>query len=267
LSVFCDAPKRPEHAASVDAVRRYVDGIDGFASVSVTHRDTNLGLARSIIKGVGSVLVDEERVIVLEDDLVLSPHFLRYMNDGLACYADDDRVASIHGYCYPTGEPLPETFFLRGADCWGWATWRRAWAHFRADGTALLSELRSRGLTRTFDMDGRYPYVKMLQDQIAGRNDSWAVRWHASIFLRGGLTLYPGTSLVHNIGNDASGTHGAADDTYSQQLAEHPVRVEAQERVESAAGRATFVRFFGRAAGPAPLRWIKALRNRLGTFR
>ena len=79
---------------------------------------------------------------MLEDDLVTSRYFLKYMNEALNHYAHDERVASVHGYVYPVNDPLPETFFLRGADCWGWATWRRGWECFNADGQYLLDELK-----------------------------------------------------------------------------------------------------------------------------
>ena len=246
LRVYCDAARKPEHQAAVDAVRRFVASITGFASVTPIHRPQNLGLARSIIDGVSSTLQAFGRVIVLEDDLVLSPHFLAYMNAGLATYQDDAQVASIHGYCYPVPQTLPETFFLRGADCWGWATWSRAWAHFEADGARLLEQLRQRRLTRDFDLDGSYPYTAMLRGQIAGRNDSWAIRWHASCFLRDMLTLYPGRSLVVNIGNDASGTHCGPTEVYTGTLDPRPVAVQRIALAPSVAGLAAFVDFFRR---------------------
>ena len=255
LTVFCDAPKRSEHAAGVEAVRAYARTIEGFASLEIVERPTNLGLAASIIDGVTRLTATQGRVIVVEDDLLLSRNFLRYMNDGLDTYANDDRVASIHGYCYPVAEPLPETFFLRGADCWGWATWQRAWTQFRPDGRTLLAELESRRLTRAFDLDGQYGFTRMLRGQIAGRNDSWAVRWHASCYLADLLTLYPGRSLVHNIGNDASGTHSRATEEFAQSLATTAVHVQRQPTVESAQARSAFVRFF-RAAAPSPARRI-----------
>src|SRR3546814_17563012 len=102
------------------------------------------------------MLEQHEAVIVIEDDLLLSPYFLKYMNDALYHYRDDQRVASIHGYSLPTDRPLPETYFLKGADCWGWATWRRAWGGFNPDGRALLSELERRHLVHHFDFDGSF---------------------------------------------------------------------------------------------------------------
>lgn len=260
---FCDGAKRAEHAAQVQEVRAFIDSVDGFRSVSRVYRDTNMGLAASVIDGVTQVLAVHGRAIVVEDDLLLSPHFLQYMNDGLQCYADCDKVASIHAYSLPTTSPLPQTYFLRGADCWGWATWQRAWSLFRPDGTVLLEELKARGLTQNFDFDGSYPYTRMLEDQIAGRNDSWAIRWHASCYLADRLTLYPGRSLVHNIGNDASGTHSANTSIYAQRVAQEPVAVTLQPLRVSEDARASIVRYL-RSCRPGAGRRLGAwLRRRL----
>jgi len=245
LIVFCDAAKHSGQASAVEAVREVARSIDGFASVRHVFRARNLGLAASLIDGISTALVDAERVIVLEDDLVVAPSFLAFMNQGLELYENDDRVASIHGYTYPVDEALPETFFLRGADCWGWATWRSAWRHFEPDGRALLARLRAANLTRQFDLGGAYPYTRMLEDQIAGRNDSWAVRWHASCFLHDLLTLYPGQSLVRNIGGDDSGTHSGSTTDYDVELGEAPLplgRIAIEESTVATRGVADFFR-------------------------
>lgn len=223
LIVYSDTAPTPEKQAAVDDVRLYLATIAGFRSVTINCRPTNFGLARSIIEGVTEMLQQSDRVIVLEDDMVTSPHFLTYMNEALDRYADDDRVASIHGYVYPVDQPLPEAFFLPGADCWGWATWRRGWQHFNQDGRYLLRELKRRKLLHAFDFNGAYAYSKMLKDQIKGLNDSWAIRWYASAFLAGKLTLYPGRSLVHNIGNDDSGTHCDETVSFDATLSETPI--------------------------------------------
>jgi hypothetical protein len=243
LIIFSDAPKRAEVVASVEAVRNYIRALDGFKSISIVERESNLGLAASIIGGVSRVCETHGRVIVLEDDLVTSPFFLSYMNDALDRYADTPRVAAISGYHPPFDMQLPETFFQRDAECWGWATWKRAWASFNPNGQELLSELKRRGLSRLFDLNGSYPYARMLKDQIAGRNDSWAVRWRASVFLKDMLSLYPLHSLVWNIGLDGSGTHGGAPDIGGENLADAPVRVEPIPLIHSDAAFRGFVQF------------------------
>ena len=244
LFVFSDAAKDSAHVSAVEEVRKYAGEITGFSTVHVIERVKNYGLASSIIDGVTSICREYKRVIVLEDDVVTSSCFLKYMNDGLDMYSHNEQVISIHGYIYPTDERLPETFFLRGADCWGWATWQRGWDIFEHDGRLLLQQLRQRNLTQRFDYNGAYPYARMLEDQIVGKNDSWAIRWHASAFLQNRLTLYPGRSLVMNIGNDNSGTHCTASIDFSGELADEPVKVERIPLEENEIARQAFINFF-----------------------
>jgi hypothetical protein len=166
------------------------------------------------------------------------------MNEALDRFASDERVISIHGYVYPVQQTLPEAFFLPGADCWGWATWRRGWDIFNADGQALLDELKRRGLRKEFDFNGAYAYSTMLEGQIEGLNNSWAVRWYASAFLAGKLTLYPGRSLVHNIGNDGSGTHRGDGTSHNATLSATPINLGGLEVTPSALGQDAFESFF-----------------------
>ena len=87
LHVFCDGPKGRRDETDVQAVRALARGIKGFRSLTVVENKFNRGLAESIIAGVTQVVEAQGRVIVVEDDLVLSPHFLAFMNQALDCYA------------------------------------------------------------------------------------------------------------------------------------------------------------------------------------
>lgn len=244
LIVYSDAPRSADKAQAVAAVREYLKTITGFRSVTVHHRPRNYGLSKSIIDGVTEVLSQHERIIVLEDDMVTSQYFLSYMNEALDQFADDERVISIHGYVYPVQQALPEAFFLRGADCWGWATWRRGWALFNPNGQVLLNDLKRLNLLKAFDFNGAYGYSQMLESQIKGTNDSWAIRWYASAFLAEKLTLYPGRSLVHNIGNDNSGTHCSSNSTHDAALSNSPINLKGIEVKPSKFGLLAFERFF-----------------------
>lgn len=229
LYIFSDAAKTEKDNAAVQEVRNYIHSITGFKEIHIISQVQNRGLANSIIAGVSQVIEKHGRVIVIEDDLLLSPWFLKYMNDGLECYEQNDRVASIHGYTYPVQLALPETFFLRGADCWGWATWARAWKFFNPDAPGLLAELQTRHLEREFDFSGFAGNIRMLQNQIMGKIDSWAIRWHASAFLANMFTLYPGISLVQNIGMDGGGTHSDTTSVFRTTLAERPINIIPEE--------------------------------------
>ena len=245
LYIFSDGPKHDTDASDVNQVRHYLKTITGFKKVIINESPNNKGLANSIIAGVTDILSQYERVIVLEDDLVTSPYFLDYMNQGLELYSSDTQVASIHGYTYPTKNTLPDTFFLRGADCWGWATWKDRWSIFESNGPYLLDRLKKTNQTYAFDFNGTYPFTNMLEDQINGKNDSWAVRWHASTFLENKLTLYPGLSFVQNIGNDNTGTHCSQTQSFNVELNTvgfHPLTKVTIK--ESTPGKLEYIDFF-----------------------
>lgn len=263
LFVFSDAARTPKRLPAVELVRDYIRTIGGFSAVTVIEQSWNLGLAESIIDGVTDLTKEFGRVIVIEDDLVVSPFFLQFMNDGLNVYADDERVASVQGYMFPVGKSLPETFFLKDPGCWGWGTWERAWRLFEKDGSRLRREINQRGLKHAFDYDGHYDYSGMLDDQIKGRNSSWAVRWYASVFLENRLTLHPGRSLVQNIGKDGSGTHDGTTDLFDVSLSSEPIRVNTIPVEESAIARDAMIGYLSSIRGAGFEAAIKRIIYRL----
>jgi hypothetical protein len=203
--VFSDGPKNTEDIKKIKNLRNYLHTIK-HPNIRIIKNKTNLGLSRSVIKGVTEVCNEYGKIIVLEDDLVVSKSFLYFMNAGLNKYKNNKKIINIHGYSFPIAG-LPNTFFIRATGSWGWATWKRGWDHFEADGNLLFENLKKNNAFAEFNFNNTYNYKKMLKDQINSKNDSWAVRFYASAFLKNMLTLYPGKSLVLNIGFDGSGTH------------------------------------------------------------
>lgn len=226
IFIFSDGPKDDSDYQSIHDVRKIINSANGFKEKYIIEREFNLGLSNSIISGVTQILDSFNKIIVLEDDLVTSPYFLKYMNDALNFYENNQEVISIHGYIYPVKYNLPETFFLRGADCWGWGTWSRAWKYFQPDARKLLNELTQKDLLSEFDLNGALNNVRMLRNFIKGKNDSWAIRWHASAFLNNKLTLYPGKSLVKNFGADGLGTNVNKTKIYDVILYQHQIEVK-----------------------------------------
>ncbi len=223
LIIYSDAAKDVKNTLAVQNLRAYLRTIKGFKSITINERSANLGLFNSIITGVTEVLSTHDRAIVLEDDIVVSKYFLEYMNLALEKYQHHHNVASIHGYVYPVKENLPDSFFIRGADCWGWGTWKRAWDKINLDGKFLYRELCRLHLINKFDFNGSYKFSKMLKEKNNNRNNSWAILWYASAFLQNMVTLYPGKSLVINIGNDGSGTHSEASNYFNVSLAKNRI--------------------------------------------
>ena len=205
LFIFSDGPKTPEKKAGVEENRKYIHTITGFKSITIVEREKNWGLANSLIAGITEVIGKYGRIVVVEDDLVVSPYYLKFMNDGLEKYKDDDRIAAICGFIPQTDQPLPETYFLTYMHPWGWATWDRAWQLLITDTKYLLRKMRFK--TYKFDLDGSTGSYGNLYCQKVGLVDSWYIRLYASFFLAGKLILFPGRPMVENDGMDGSGTH------------------------------------------------------------
>lgn len=223
LFVFSDAPKTPEENDNVSEVRTLLKDIEGFRSVTIVERKENMGLANSIISGVSQLVADYKQVIVFEDDLISSPHTLTYFNEALKLYRDQERVMHIGAYMYNLkDENLPETFFYRAATSWGWATWDRAWTHFEPNIDVLMASFDAKKRS-DFSIEHTMNFWKQMEDFKKGRNNSWAIRWYASIFLKGGLTLNPAHSLINNIGHDGTGTHSGINDIYNVIINPKPI--------------------------------------------
>ena len=258
LFVFSDGARTEDDREDVELVRSYIHTIEGFKTVHRIERDRNYGLAANIIDGVTDIVNRYGRVIVLEDDLVTAPGFLQFMNDALDTYADEPRVGHIQAYDFTQNPRLPETFLIKFTGSWGWATWQRAWQHFNPDGQYLLNELHRRHLTRRFDFNGKYGFTRMLRRQVEGKNNSWAIRWNASLFLQDILSLNVGRSLVRNEGFDGSGTHCGADHLYEARLYKERLRVEKISPVtENLEARKIFERYYARTNSL----WAKGMRR------
>jgi len=259
LIIFSDGPIDNPNKKSVEAVREYIQNITGFKSVEIVKRKENFGLAKSIIDGVTEVVNKYGKVIVIEDDIVTSKYFLQYMNKGLDSYEQEDKVISINAYFYPVEntDQLTDTFFLKGTDCWGWATWKRGWDLFEADGKKLMHEIRQKKLGREFD--GYCGFTNMLADQIKGKNDSWAIRWHASAFLKEKLSLFPAHSLVLNIGHDTSGRHSASTDVFGKELLDTPIKITKIDIRENISAKLAQQKFFKKIY-PS---FLKKIKNKL----
>jgi hypothetical protein len=247
LYIFADGPKASASADEIQkikAVQEYAHSVEGFAEVHVMVSSCNKGCAASIIDGINYVFRNHGRIIVLEEDLVVSPFFLEYMNDALEMYNDAENVACVCGFMPDYGIDLPETFFHRAVEILGWGTWKRAWSLFNPDARALMGRIRDEKLVNELEFHPNSGFLKLLQNQIDGKVDSWAIRWHASIFLAGKLVLRPGRSLVSHIGfgKDATHTRGEALSSYTPDVENVKIDLKWQEPVEDKTAFAAYCR-------------------------
>ena len=258
LFIYADGAKDEVQQEAVNEVRSYIRSIQGFKQTTLIERSENWGLARNIIDGVTTQVNRYGRVIVLEDDLIVAPFFLQFMNDALETYKDEPKVGHIQACDFTQDPTLPETFLIKWTGSWGWGTWDRAWKHFNPNGKELLKKLEERKLTYIFDFNGKYGFTRMLRRQIEGKNNSWAIRWNASLFLNDILSLNVGRSLVQNEGFDGTGTNCGGGGLYASNLHLNKLNVVRISPIEeNQEARKAFMRYYGRTNSF----WAKAIRR------
>lgn len=227
LFIYSDGP-RPGQEEKVAQVRAYLKTVAGFKSITIVERDRNWGLADSIIAGVSEVIENRGRVIVLEDDLITTRYFLRFMNDALDVYTDAKNVYAVTGYMFPIGSREKRSVLLPYISTWGWATWRDRWAAFENEIGSQSIILRNKWIAQRFNL-ADYDYVSMLNISAAR---SWGIRWYYTVFIRNGLSVFPTVSLVRNIGFDGSGENCNAMSAAGPLLSEDPVSVRRDDGMD-----------------------------------
>lgn len=207
LFVFSDGYKSDLDKEKVNSVRRYIKGISGFKKITVFESAINKGLANSIIDGVTQIITRYEKVIVLEDDLITSANFLSFMNQALDYYDANPKIFSIAGYSLMIkGVGEKDVYFTQRASSWGWATWKDRWVDIDwkvATYDSFKNDFNQRKMFNRMGSD----MAGMLDRQMLGRMDSWAIRWCFHQFQEQTFTVNPGRSKVRNIGFAEGATH------------------------------------------------------------
>ena len=218
LFIFSDAAKNEAARPNVNKVRSLVRNIDGFKEIKIIERSENWGLANSIVDGVTDIVNKYGRIIVLEDDLVTSTYFLKYMNEGLIYYKNTEKVWHISGWNYPIDQDgLGHVFLWRLMNCWGWATWDNRWAHYEKNVGKIIREF-SKADIKGLNLDGSEAFYNQV---IANKNEqinTWAIFWYTTIFKNNGLCVNPTQSFVENIGHDGSGVNCVGSTAFKTDL-------------------------------------------------
>ncbi len=213
IYIFSDCHKNKIDQPLVNNVRKYLKSIKGYKKINLISRKENYGLARNIINGVSSVIKKRKKVIVLEDDIIVSPNFLEYMNDSLIRYQNNKKIWHINSWNYEIRDHNVEynAFFTRHMNCWGWATWEDRWKYFEKKPDKILKKFNKEKIFR-FNIENNLNYYSQLKRNKDGKLNTWAIFWYANIFLKNGLCLSPLKTLSKNIGFDDHSEHQPNED-------------------------------------------------------
>jgi hypothetical protein len=208
IFVFSEGAKTNEDSNLINETRKIVNSFkDNFGEFHIHENNTNRGLAKSIVTGINYVFGIYETCIVLEDDLLVHPQFLKYMNHYLSVYKDSSQVYHISGFQKDTWMQFfqTNTFFSHYMNCWGWATWKDRWQKLNLDLVNIKTWLSNDKNKSKFN----YVKLRISNDFELNRTEinTWAIFWYSTILINAGVCLNPRFSLVQNIGDDGTGTN------------------------------------------------------------
>lgn len=213
IYVFLDEARNDDEASQVEEVRDLFEDLQGFKEVHLYPARMNKGMARSVIEGVTLVLNEHDSIIVLEDDIVVAPDFLSFMNSALDTYKNRNDIWSISGYTPKLGKINNNSgvFLAPRAQSWGWATWSDRWESVDWEVSDFKDLARSKRRRSEFDRGGNdlFRTLEMEQNQ---RLESWSIRWAYSASKQNMWTVYPMQSKTQNIGLKSSVSHVAWHD-------------------------------------------------------
>ena len=238
LIIFSDGPKEDTNILEIKLVRSYLKNVHGFKSILIIEREENLGLEQNIILGLDYIFKSFNNVIVMEDDIITSEYFLNFMNDALLKYESAKNVCQISGYsfleAYKDEYGLDDLYFIKGADCLAWGTWKDRWMSYTNDAEILARRIIENNLKKEFNRDNNYNFYKMLKSK-SRKGNSWAICWYAINFLEEKFTLYPLKSLACHIGNDLNATNYIAshNDLLNVELAKNKIILSTTDIVEN----------------------------------
>lgn len=220
LLVIADAPRedRPEEAEQCAATRAIIERVDWDCEVFQNYSEVNLGCAKRVSSGLDWVFEIVDEAVIIEDDCIPHPSFFRFCQELLQRYRDDRRIMSIAGSNFQFGRKVTDYSYYHSVyhDCWGWATWKRAWKHFDFE-MKLWSELRETSFLQDHLLDTNVAQYWQQKFDLAyeSQRDTWFYRWLYSCWVQSGIALVPDTNLVSNIGFGASATHTVDQDRYA----------------------------------------------------
>jgi len=253
LYIFSDAPRTPKDNNGILATRQLLKSIT-WTRPTILCRETNLGLAKSIISAVNYVFNKHDRMVLLEDDCVPGPFFFDFMAKCLSKYEENQKIFGINGYTVPIPDDLLknypfDVYFYPRIGSWGWATWKRAWAHFDPD----LSGLYSRALAEGIDLCQAGPDIpSQVRRVLGGQLDAWTLNWVLTVYLNKGCYIYPTVSQIENIGLDGSGVHSGTSSRFENPAADKQLTRFPDEIILNKDLTDNYNKYFGPKSAVAP---------------
>jgi predicted SAM-dependent methyltransferase len=244
LYVACDGP-RPSNEKEIEQCRRVREiideGISWNCEVHKLYRDENLGCGKAVSSAITWFFEHVEEGIILEDDTLPDTSFFAYCEELLQKYRNSSEVMIVSGDNFRLGKrEIADSYnFTKYTHVWGWASWRRVWAHYDFKMKDWPEFEKAGLLERTFDNEFERTYWKtILQKTFDGLEDTWDYQLYYTAWKLNGVSIEPAVNLVKNIGFGEGATHtvGSVNEfifgdqpARALKICSHPNKIEVDE--------------------------------------
>lgn len=215
IYVAIDGPRsdKPNDGALVQRSRDLVREIDWPAEIHTLFQDRNLGCGLGVSTAISWFFGNEERGIILEDDVLPQDSFFEFCSELMDRYADDDRVLAISGcnFVPPEHQDRPDLpyRFSRVPHIWGWATWRRSWLLHSLDMQDWRERLPNRRLWKATgkSFHGLIFWRSIFDLMASQKVDTWDMQLVFEGMARNMWTATSNVNLIDNVGFGELATH------------------------------------------------------------
>jgi hypothetical protein len=199
-----DGPKDTDEDISLEFINIIKKYVLAYPRVEIRFwlRTENFGSANSVITAIDWVFESENSMVILEDDLVISPVLMTYFERNISKLSLEDHVmlAGTNPFQSNSGDEV--NLVSHFPIVWGWATTRSRWF-----------EMRNGILSNSLRYKSRVP-VRIVKFLEVGRMraqsksiDAWDVPLAAWMYAEQKICILPPCNLVSNRGYDLHSTH------------------------------------------------------------
>ncbi|MGL5704678.1 MAG: hemolysin activation protein [Tannerellaceae bacterium] len=209
----------PVDSININACRGIVSNIDWECEVMTNYSSDNLGCGMRIFSGISWAFEYVDRLVIIEDDIVVNNSFFEFCFDLLERYKDDDRIQMISGMNHlGTYSPIAgdSYFFSTTGSIWGWATWKRAWNDVDyncidlkdiSKRELLYSSIRNKDIRREVKSMTSTVLAKLEKGE---KLSAWSFQHGIAQLSQNRLNIVPSKNLISNIGLTEDSTHAVS---------------------------------------------------------
>lgn len=252
LYLISDAPRagREDDVKKVEETRCFVESnIDWDCQLLTNYATENMGCKNRVSSGISWVLSQEERTIILEDDVVPTQEFFKFCQEMLDIYEKNSRVMMVSGTNLLQNNKIEDSYtFSCYSSIWGWATWKRAWDKYDID-IKEWPTVHKEGKFKCVQNGLAYLFLKRNMDSVyTHKKDTWDIQWDFCRYYHKGLGIVPAVNMVKNIGfdrEDATHTVGKSEEDFSCGQLSYPLVHPKEVKRDVGYDKAYIKKYFG----------------------